>query len=418
MRDADAGPDAEPPEASGGPPVAHLIDRRGRCRLVYAPIADLARGTICGYEAVERFPEAPAHEVWRTEALRRGLEPDYDAYVVSSVLQARESLPDGCFLAFDVRPATLLREPVRRVLARAGELDGLVIELAPRIARRDEARFAACIEELRAAGARFAVEAGGEDAVLRFVGLVRPAFAKLNALLVADLHRWPAKRALLYEIERIASRFGTTLVAQGVSRTEELDALMGLRVPLAQGPLIGVRGKTLTPVAFALSRYVRERGGAMLRARLARIAGRAGADGAGRPRGRRSAVRGGRGPGMGRPARRARPAGRAARAPGLRPRRADRRRGARRRRDERAPGGRAARDAARAGAALRPARVLRRERRLHGDRPARPAGRGARARGRPSAGRVARSYSTSRMCVRIASSTSCGTCSIPWSSRA
>lgn len=264
MRDADDGTDAEPPEAPGGPPVAHLIDRRGRCRLVYAPIADLARGMICGYEAVERFPEAPAPEVWRTEALRRGLEPDYDAYVVSSVLQARESLPDGCFLAFDVRPATLLREPVRRVLARAGELDGLVIELAPRIARRDEARFAACVEELRAAGVRFAVEAGGEDAVLRFVGLVRPAFAKLNALLVADLHRWPAKRALLYEIERIASRFGTTLVAQGVSRTEELDALMGLRVPLAQGPLIGVRGKTLTPVAFALSRYVRERGGAML----------------------------------------------------------------------------------------------------------------------------------------------------------
>lgn len=258
--------DAEPPEAPGGdPPVAHLIDRRGRCRLVYEPIADLARGTICGYEAVERFPDAIAPEAWRTAALRRGLEPDFDAYVVSSVLQARESLPSGCFLAFNMRPATLLREPVKRVLGRAGDLDGLVIELVPRVARRDEARFVACVGELRGAGVQFGVDhVGGEDAVLRFVGVVRPAFAKLDAVLVADLDRMSAKRALLYEIERMASRFGTTLVALGVSRLEELDALLRLRVPLAQGPLIGVHGKTLTPVAFPLSRYVRERGAAML----------------------------------------------------------------------------------------------------------------------------------------------------------
>jgi EAL domain-containing protein (putative c-di-GMP-specific phosphodiesterase class I) len=264
-RDLQDGADADPPEAAAGPPVAHLIDRRGRCRLVYEPVADLARGTICGYEAVERFSDAPAPEVWRTEALRRGLEPDFDAYVVSSVLHARESLPDGCFLAFNIRPATLLREPVKRVLARAGALDGLVIELAPRIARRDEARFVACVAELRAAGTRFAVDnVGGEDAALRFTGLLRPDMAKLSATLVADLDRIPAKRALLYEIERMASRFGATLVAMGVSRAEELDALLRLRVPLAQGPLIGVHAKTLTPVAFPLSRYVRERGAAML----------------------------------------------------------------------------------------------------------------------------------------------------------
>jgi EAL domain-containing protein (putative c-di-GMP-specific phosphodiesterase class I) len=264
-RDAEADPDANPNGAGGRPPVAHLIDRRGWCRLVYEPVADLARGTICGYEAVERFSDAPAPELWRTEALRRGLEPDFDAYVVGSVLHARESLPDGCFLSFNIRPAALLRDPVKRMLLRAGALDGLVIELAPRLARRDEARFVACVAELRAAGARFAVDdVGGEDAALRFTGLLRPDMAKLSPLLVADVDRTPAKRALLYELERIATRFGATLVALGVSRMEELDALLRLRVPLVQGPLIGVHGKTLTPVAFPLSRYVAERGAAML----------------------------------------------------------------------------------------------------------------------------------------------------------
>jgi EAL domain-containing protein (putative c-di-GMP-specific phosphodiesterase class I) len=242
-----------------------LIDRRGRCRLVYEPIADLARGTICGYEALERFPEAIAPEDWRTEALRRGLEPDWDAFVVASVLAARESLPDGCFLAFNIRPATLLREPVRRALARAQRLDGLVIELVPRVPRRDEQRFVACVAEWREAGARFAVDhVGGEDGVLRHAALVRPELAKLEDTLVADLDRMPDKRALLYEIERIATRFGITLVARGVAHVEELEALMRLRVPLAQGPLIGVHAKTLTPIAFPLSRFVRERGAAML----------------------------------------------------------------------------------------------------------------------------------------------------------
>jgi len=242
-----------------------LIDRRGRCRLVFEPIADLARGTICGYEALERFPGAVEPEAWRVEALRHGLEPDFDAFVLVSVLHARENRPDGCFLACNMRPATLLREAVRRVFAQAPGLDGLVIELVPRVARRDEARLVACVEELRAKGARVAVDhVGGEDGVLRHAALVRPELAKLEGALVADLDRVPAKRALLFEIERLAGRFGTLLIARGVTRAEELEALMRLRVPLAQGPLIGVRAKTLTPVAFALSRYVRERGAAML----------------------------------------------------------------------------------------------------------------------------------------------------------
>lgn len=242
-----------------------LIDRRGRCRLVFEPIADLARGTICGYEALERYPDAVAPDEWRAEALRRGREPDFDAFVVASVLHAREELPEGCFLAFDARPATLLREPVRRVLTQAPRLDGLVIELVPRVAKRDEMRFAACVEELRAAGARFAVDhVGGEDGVLRHAALVRPELAKLDGTLVEGVDSTPAKRALLFEIERLASRFGTALVATGVRHLGELEALTRLRVPLAQGPLIGVRAKTLTPIAFPLSRYVRERGAAML----------------------------------------------------------------------------------------------------------------------------------------------------------
>jgi EAL domain-containing protein (putative c-di-GMP-specific phosphodiesterase class I) len=251
---------AEPDETS----AARLLDRRGRLRLAFAPIADLARGTICGYEAVERFPNALTPDAWRAEAIRRRLEPDLDAFAIESILHARESLPPDCFLSFDVRPATLLREPVRRVLARAERLDGLVFELSPRIARRDQVRLATAVGELRAAGATFAIDdLGGDDAVMRQAALVRPEFVKLAPALVQGIHRDDVRRVLLDGIGRLASHFDAWVVAQGVADVADLDTLLQLRVPLAQGPLVGVVGKTLTPVAFVLSAYVRERGAAM-----------------------------------------------------------------------------------------------------------------------------------------------------------
>lgn len=257
-------PAGEAYERPHGPSPAQLVDRQGRCRLAFEPIADLARGTICGYEAVERFPGALTPEAWRGEALRRGLEPDLDAFVVASMLAARESLPANCFLSFNVAPSTLLREPVQRLLRRVRRLDGLVVELSPRVARRDEGRLAAAVAALREAGATLAVDhVGGDDGVLRHVGIVRPEFVKLGPELIAGIHRDDARRTLLEGIGRLASSFNAWIVAQGVEQIQELDALLRMRVPLAQGPLIGVPTKTLTPVAFALSAYVRERGAAM-----------------------------------------------------------------------------------------------------------------------------------------------------------
>lgn len=247
--------------------VSHLIDRRGRCRLAYEPVADLARGVICGFEALARFPEAMSQERWRQEAGERRLEPDLDAFVVSSVLAARESLPDDCFLSFNIHPQTLMREPVQRVLHDAGRLDRLVVELSSQAPHADEAELRDVVRRLREAGATIAVdEVGSGTATLRQIAIVRPEFVKLAPSLVSGLHRDDAKLMLVETIGHLASRLDAWIVAQGVSQVEELDTLIGLRAPLAQGPLIGVSTKTLTRIGFALSSYVRERGAATLAA--------------------------------------------------------------------------------------------------------------------------------------------------------
>ncbi|MDO8209796.1 EAL domain-containing protein [Conexibacter sp. CPCC 206217] len=263
--EAGSGGEAEAPIGMSGADasVSHLIDRRGRCRLAYEPVADLARGVICGYEALARFPEAMSRERWREEALQRKLEPDIDAFVVESVLAARESLPSDCFLSFNIEPQTLLREPVQSVLERAGRLDRLVVELCSRTTQVPEAQLEAAVLRLRDAGATIAVdEVGTGTGTLRQIAIVRPEFVKLDAALVSGLHRDDAKHMIVDTIGHLASQLDAWVVAQGVTQVEELDALIGLRAPLAQGPLIGVRTKTLTRVGFALSAYVRDRGGA------------------------------------------------------------------------------------------------------------------------------------------------------------
>jgi len=252
-------------ERNGELAVARLLDRRGHCRLAYEPIADLARGEICGYEAVVRFPEPVDPEAWRLVAMRRGFEPDLEAFVIRSVLQAREGLPPNCFLSFNLAAELLLRDSVQALLARADRLDGLVVELGSLGAPHDVERLQAAVGALRDAGAAIAVDGIGTGAAtLQLAMALRPEFAKLSPQLVAGVHRDDTKRAIIETIGELASRLDGWVVAQGVKQIDELDALLAMRVPLAQGPLIGVRTKTLTPVAFVLSAYVRERGAATL----------------------------------------------------------------------------------------------------------------------------------------------------------
>lgn len=261
MEAGTSGEGGAPAGASADASVSHLIDRRGRCRLAFEPIADLARGVICGFEAIVRFPEALSVDRWREEALRRKLEPDVDAFVVGSVLAARESLPDDCFLAFNIHPATLLRDPVQRTLEEDGRLDRLVVELSGLESSEREQELVGAVARLRAAGATVAVdEVGSGPATLRQIARVRPEFVKLDAALVSGLHRDDAKRVIVATLGHLASELDAWIVAQGVSQIEELDALIQLRAPLAQGPLIGVSTKTLTRIGFPLSAYVRDRG--------------------------------------------------------------------------------------------------------------------------------------------------------------
>lgn len=97
---------------------------------------------------------------------------------------------------------------------------------------------------LRAAGASVAIDdMGAGYSSLEHILRLRPGYVKLDRALVAGLDRDEAKVALVEMIGQFAGRIDASVLAEGVERIEELDALVGLGVPLGQGYLFAHPGE-------------------------------------------------------------------------------------------------------------------------------------------------------------------------------
>jgi hypothetical protein len=133
----------------------------------------------------------------------------------------------------------LFRETVRE----CAPLEALVVEITEQTEIDDQERLGVVAAELRAAGAMIAIDdAGAGYANLQRILNVRPEFIKLDRSLVADLHRDEAKAAATEMMGALANRMDSWIVAEGVERLAELDRLLELGVPLAQGYLFARPG--------------------------------------------------------------------------------------------------------------------------------------------------------------------------------
>src|SRR3546814_17141123 len=87
-------------------------------------------------------------------------------------------------------------------------------------------------------GVRLAVDdTGAGHSSLRHVLELAPHFLKLDQTVVAGLHEHAARRALIAALVTFAEAVGTTIIAEGVEKREEADALCDAGVHL--GPEIG-----------------------------------------------------------------------------------------------------------------------------------------------------------------------------------
>jgi EAL domain-containing protein (putative c-di-GMP-specific phosphodiesterase class I) len=208
----------------------------------YQPIVDTARGTVVGYEALARFSGFTEKnpEVWFAAARSHGMAAELEAAALRTALAARSTLPPNCFLTVNVSPELLPTASIRRIWREEGNLGGLVVELTEQTPIDSYVELEPDLNQLRAAGALIAVDdAGAGYAGLRHLLALRPSLIKIDRELVQDVDRDEAKRALISMFGSFAGRVDAWILAEGVERVEELDALVALGVPLVQGYCVG-----------------------------------------------------------------------------------------------------------------------------------------------------------------------------------
>lgn len=255
-----------PRSSSGAAPelmaaVEQVAREPDRLQAELQPIVDLRRGAVFGYELLARFPPPPAAapDAWLRAAAAQGVSTLFEAQMVVRALALHAELPGDVVVAVNVSPHAVLADEVQQALCVHSALDGLALELTERVPVDDYAALRAGLAPLRERGALVAVDdAGSGYDSLRQILELRPELVKADRSLVAGVDHDARRAEVLQTLAAYTERVDAHLVAEGVERLEELDAVIGLGIGLAQGYLVGRPEAVAAPLAPGLAEHVRD----------------------------------------------------------------------------------------------------------------------------------------------------------------
>lgn len=213
--------------------LPRVLERRDLAT-VFQPIFRLENGqaTICGYEALSRFPTGPRIPVglWFRVAREMGLDDRLERLAVETALDSCGVLPEGHFL--DLNTSLHRAADVVRVAGSVGV--DLVIDLP--CTAIHEPSFGKVAEIVRSGGAGIALDDTPLDqlhAMRSDICRVHPRYLKVDVLV--GLFDNPMGRFNLTEAAAWCHDEGIVLVAERVEKAEDLETLGDLGVELAQG---------------------------------------------------------------------------------------------------------------------------------------------------------------------------------------
>jgi EAL domain-containing protein (putative c-di-GMP-specific phosphodiesterase class I) len=221
--------------------VSGVITNRGP-RMAIQPIVEVESGRVAGYEALSRFPRH-SHwnpQTWFEAAGDVGLGPELEAAAVAAALELLPRLPTDVFLTINGSVGALCRHGVITEMLVAAPGDRVVLELTEhdRITRPEMLDLR--LRRLRRSGIRIAVDdAGSGYAGLERIMQLDPEILKLDRALVDGIARHHGRQAMCSAMASFARATDALLIAEGVERADDLDALRALGVGHAQGFHLG-----------------------------------------------------------------------------------------------------------------------------------------------------------------------------------
>jgi EAL domain-containing protein (putative c-di-GMP-specific phosphodiesterase class I) len=210
--------------------------------MVVQPIIDLRTMSVHAYEALARFQvggtDSPLH--WFSLANELGERDALERACLLAALRLFRIRPPGSRLSVNLSAPVLLDGRTIEMLKRQPELSGLIIEVTEDVLVRSDTQLHAAIAPLRERGMCLAVDdIGAGYSGLRQLTAIRPSYVKLDRSLVRGIDGDQDRGALVKALAGYTEHVGSLLVAEGVESEAELQTLLALGVPLAQGYHLG-----------------------------------------------------------------------------------------------------------------------------------------------------------------------------------
>jgi EAL domain-containing protein (putative c-di-GMP-specific phosphodiesterase class I)/GGDEF domain-containing protein len=214
-------------------------------RPAFQPLRHLADDEVIGWEALIRGPQGTPFErpnVLFAVAQENDMEVELETLCLETIFRG---LPRGIGTRrlFVNASCTLLRHPVfldeRNLTAINRSHGDVVIEISEK-EMVDYSSFGDILATVRGAGLKIAIDdAGSGYSGLEAILNLRPDYIKVADSLVRRLETDPIKREIITSLASIGRRIEATLVAEGIEREEEREALIELGVEYGQGFLLG-----------------------------------------------------------------------------------------------------------------------------------------------------------------------------------
>lgn len=218
----------------------------------FQPVAELCDGNILGYEALSRGPENtklynPVNMI--SEAKCRNRMHELDSLFSSNALRNAASRGNSKLLFINIDPTAFMEsdgEPLIHPEKYGVACESVVIEVSDATALCSLRGFQKNIAAYKEKGFKIAVDDLGSDFAQFGVLLgLYPDFGKIDRRYIQEIQNRPENRKMVSSLLTLASPAGTCLIAEGVENAEELDALMKIGMPAAQGNYLCRPGRRL-----------------------------------------------------------------------------------------------------------------------------------------------------------------------------
>ena len=238
------GPDTVYDPAAGKPTSAMVMRMvEEGPQIVFQPVVEVAgveRGKlrIVGFEALSRFPSGSPPE-WFKAAKQAGLLLELELSAIHQAARLYKRLPSDLFLSVNVSDQTLISSQLLEALEGV-PADQVVLELSEEAAIKSYDATREAVHGLISRGYRLCFDdVGSGEMDLWHVLRLRPSMIKLDISLVKHLDVNPGNRALTRGLTVVMEDLGAAVIAEGLERPEELEAMMQLGVHLGQGFHLG-----------------------------------------------------------------------------------------------------------------------------------------------------------------------------------